>query len=131
MIALSNSSARTIIPQQSITFDDDIIRTGSSAEGHYRNASEVKLRIPGIYEVHFTGNIMTQPECFAHLAITANGDAITGTDMIASPNIITNIHADMIVRNTADDPKIIAITNIGSGTVVVKDGSGLWIRRVA
>ncbi len=131
MIALSNNTAQTLDPKQSITFDNDIIRTGSSAEGHYRDTSEVKLRIPGIYEVHFTGNVMTQPECFAHLAITANGNIITGTDMIVPPNVITNVHADMIVRNTADDPKIITVTNVGSETIVVKDGSGMWIRRIA
>lgn len=52
MIALSNLTVQTLTTGQSITFDSTVLRTCSSAEGHRQSTPAVKLRVPGIYEVH-------------------------------------------------------------------------------
>ena len=56
MISLSNTTAQTLTPGQSITFNTVVLHTGC-AECHRANTSSVKLRAKGIYDVHFSANI--------------------------------------------------------------------------
>ena len=63
MIELSNTTAQTIAPGQSLTFDTVILKSGC-AETHRTNSGIVTLRAKcAIYEVHFAANIsqLTEP----------------------------------------------------------------------
>lgn len=135
MIALSNLTAQTLTTGQFITFDSTVLRTGSSAEGHRQSAPTVKLRVPGIYEVHFTGNVSSATAAApVQLAITIGGSMVPGALMVSTPsaaNTENNIHADAIVRNAGSECDTIAITNVGTNPVTVSAGSGLWVKRVA
>ena len=57
MIELSNTTAQTIQPGQSLTFDTVILRSGCS-EAHRRNSGIVTLRAScATYEAHFAANV--------------------------------------------------------------------------
>lgn len=135
MIALSNLTAQTLTTGQSITFDSTVLRTCSSAEGHRQATPAVKLRVPGIYEVHFTGNVASATAAApVELAIAIGGSTLPGTLMVSTPstaNVENNVHADTIVRNACGEYDTITITNVGTNPVTVSAGSGLWVKRVA
>ena len=135
MIALSNLTAQILTTGQSITFDSTVLRTCSSAEGHRQATPAVKLRVPGIYEVHFNGNVASATAAApVELAIAIGGSTLPGTLMVSTPsaaNVANNVHADTIVRNACGEYDTITITNVGTNPVTVSAGSGLWVKRVA
>ena len=135
MIALSNLTAQTLTTGQSITFDSTVLRTCSSAEGHRQSTPAVKLRMPGIYEIHFTGNVSSATASApVQLAIAISGSVLPGTLMVSTPstaNVENHVHADTIVRNSCGEYDTITITNVGTNPVTVSAGSGLWVKRVA
>lgn len=135
MIALSNLTVQTLTTGQSITFDSTVLRTCSSAEGHRQSTPAVKLRVPGIYEVHFTGNVSSATAATpVQLAIAIGGSTLPGTLMVSTPsaaNAENNVHADTIVRNACGEYDTITVTNVGTNPVIVSAGSGLWVKRVA
>ena len=95
----------------------------------------MKLRVPGIYEVHFTGNVASATAAApVELAIAIGGSTLPGTLMVSTPsaaNVANNVHADTIVRNSCGEYDTITITNVGTNPVTVSAGSGLWVKRVA
>ena len=56
MIVLSNSTAQTLTPGESLIFDNTVIQSGC-AEHHADNSASVLMLKPGMYEIHFTGNV--------------------------------------------------------------------------
>lgn len=135
MIALSNLTAQTLTSGQSITFDNTVLRTCSSAEGHRQSTPAVKLRVPGIYEIHFTGNVSSATASApVQLAIAISGSVLPGTLMVSTPstaNVENHVHTDTIVRNSCGEYDTITITNVGTNPVTVSAGSGLWVKRIA
>lgn len=135
MIMLSNMTDQILKPNQSITFDSQALRTGSSAEGHRANTPEIKLRTRGIYEIHFTGNISSLAyDRDLELAIFADNEPITTSKMTAfsrASNSPVNVHADVLIKNASDDGICISIRNICKNDVIIKSDSAFWIKRVA
>lgn len=57
MIEISNSTAQTLTPGQAIAFDVTNLKTRCTAECHKTGMTDVRLRLNGIYEIVFSGNI--------------------------------------------------------------------------
>lgn len=75
MIEISNSAAQTLEVGQAILFDVTNLKTRCTAECHRAGMSDVKLRLPGIYEVAFSGNIAGVAAGTVQLSISA-GNAV-------------------------------------------------------
>ena len=56
MIVLSNSTAQTLTPGESLIFDNTVIQSGC-AEHHADNSASVLMLKPGMYEIHFNGKV--------------------------------------------------------------------------
>ena len=113
MISLSNTTAQTLTPGQSITFNTVVLHTGC-AECHRANTSSVKLRAKGIYDVHFSANIGATVAGAAQLSIQLGGDTVNESTMIsttAAAGDLNNVSTAIPVRNCCDDYDRITVTN--------------------
>ena len=134
MIELSNTTAQTIAPGQSLTFDTVILKTGN-AEAHRTNSGIITLRANcATYEVHFAANISGTAAGPVQLAITLDGEPLVETTMIstvttaADPN---NVATATLVRTGCGCCGRISVTNTGVSDVVVSANPALFVKRVA
>lgn len=133
MISLSNTTAQTLTPGQSITFNTVVLHTGC-AECHRANTSSVKLRAKGIYDVHFSANIGATVAGVAQLSIQLGGDTVNESTMIsttAAAGDLNNVSTAIPVRNCCDDYDRITVTNTGTTTVTVGANPVLFVSRRA
>lgn len=131
MIVLSNSQQQTLLPGQSVTFDLVKLHSGC-AECHRQGSSSVKLRAPGIYEVHFNGNISGTVAGALQLNMELGGEVLPETLMqsaLGTPGDFDNVSATTLVRNCCGDFDRITVTNTGTSDVVVAANSALVISR--
>ena len=84
MIEISNSPAQTLEVGQAILFDVTNLKTRCTAECHRAGMSDVKLRLPGIYEVAFSGNIAGVAAGTVQLSISAGNAVLPGSNMIVT-----------------------------------------------
>lgn len=131
MISLSNTTAQTLTPGQSITFNTVLLHTGCG-ECHRANTSSVKLRAKGIYDVHFSANIGATAPGAAQLSIRLSGDTLNESTMISTTAAAGNLNSvatAIPVRNCCDDYDRITVTNTGTTTVTVGANPVLFITR--
>ena len=131
MISLSNTTAQTLEPGQSITFNTVLLHSGC-AECHRPNTSSVKLRAKGIYDIHFSANIAATAVGIAQLSIQIGGDTLNESTMIvttATANSLNNVATAIPVKNCCDDFDRVTVTNTGSTTVLVGENPVLFISR--
>lgn len=131
MISLSNTTAQTLEPGQSITFNTVLLHSGC-AECHRPNTSSVKLRAKGIYDIHFSANIAATTVGTAQLSIQIGGDTLNESTMIATTataNSLNNVATAIPVKNCCDDFDRVTVTNTGSTAVLVGENPVLFISR--
>lgn len=135
MIELTNSIEQTVNIDDRVLFDRVIVHSGC-AERHRDGSGAVTLTKPGKYKVTFSGNIAvptggTLDE--VSLALTVDGDVLSGTVMRATPAAVTeffNVATDRIVDVYCGTSVTIAVENYGEVAVLV-DNPNLLVVRVA
>lgn len=134
MIVLSNSTEQTLLAGQSLTFDIVPLRTGC-AESHRSGSGSVKLRCPGVYDIHFSANVSgTVANTPVELSIELGGDELRETTMISTPSavdVFNNIATHTYVKNCPNDYDRITVTNTGTSDVVVAANANLSIGRLS
>lgn len=134
MIQVSNSTAQTLSPGQSLTFDSALLKSGC-AETHRVNSGIVTLRSNcGIYEVHFTGNVSAPSASPVQLAIQLDGETLPETTMyeeITTPGVGQSVAAATLVRTGAGCCGRIGVVNTGTTTISVLANTSLFIKRIA
>lgn len=133
MIVLSNTTAQTLAPGQSITFDKVVHKSGC-AECHRPGTASVKLRCQGVYAVDFSGNVASTVAGTVQLVIELGGDPLNETTMKSTPAAtgdFDNVSSGTKVRNCCGDYDRITVTNNGTIDVVVDANSNLRIGRLS
>lgn len=134
MLILTNDTSLTLGPNQSVTFNLEILHTGC-AECHRINSGAVSLRMmQAIYELFFKANIgSTTAATPAQLAIFLNNSPMEETTMVsttAAVGDVNNVSCKTAVRTCCCGPETITIVNNGDTTIVVEQPL-LAIKRVA
>lgn len=134
MIELSNTTAQTVAPGQSLTFNTVILKSGC-AEAHRTNSGIVTLRADcAIYEVHFSANISGTAAGPVQLAIELDGEPLAETTMIstvttaADPN---NVATSTLVKTGCGCCGRLTVVNTGTSDVVVSANPAFYVKRVA
>ena len=134
MIQVSNSTAQTLSPGQSLTFDSVLLKSGC-AETHRVNSGIVTLRSNcGVYEVHFTGNVSAPSASPIQLAIQLDGETLPETTMyeeITTPGVGQSVAAATLIRTGAGCCGRIGVVNTGTTTISVLANTSLFIKRIA
>lgn len=133
MIVLSNTTAQTLKPGESLIFDNTVIQSGC-AEYHSDHSSSVLILKPGMYEIHFTGNVAgIEDESTLRLGIRMGSNTLSETTMIKTvchKEHYSNVAAATIVRCETKG-KDIGVTNIGAVPIVIAPHSSVFVKRVA
>lgn len=134
MIEISNSTAQTLTPGQAIAFDVTNLKMRCTAECHKTGMTDVRLRLNGIYEIVFSGNIGGVAAGAVQLSISAGNAVLPGSTMIsttAAAGDLNNVTKTMLVGNGCGMYDIIRIVNTGTSNLTVGPGANLVIRRIA
>lgn len=133
MIVLSNTTAQTLKPGESLIFDNTVIQSGC-AEYHSDHSSSVLILKPGMYEIHFTGNVAgIEDESTLRLGIRVGSNTLSETTMmktVCHKEHYSNVAAATIVRCETKG-KDIGVTNIGAVPIVIAPHSSIFVKRVA
>ena len=134
MIQLSTTTAQTLSPGQSLTFNATLLKTGC-AEAHRTSSSIVTLRSNcATYELHFSGNVTSTVAGPVSLAITLDGEILPETLMnreISTANSSENIASAVLVRTTVGCCGKVSVTNAGTTPIVVSPNTSFFVKRVA
>lgn len=131
MIVLSNETAQTLLPGQSMTFNDVLLHTGCG-ECWRKNTGAVKLRANGAYEVHFSANIDgATADGPAQLALTLGDAVMPETTMQSSATGVNNVATATAIKNCCGDYDRVSVRNTGTTTVTVSANPVLYIKRVS
>ena len=124
MIEISNSAAQTLEVGQAILFDVANLKTRCTTECHRAGMSDVKLRLPGIYEVAFSGNI----------AGVAGNAVLPGSNMIVTSTAAGdafNVAKTMLLGTGCGMYDVIRIVNTGTAALTVSPGANLIVRKLS
>ena len=134
MIELSNTTAQTIQPGQSLTFDTVILKSGC-AEAHRTNSGIITLRADcAIYEVHFAANVSGTAAGPVQLAIALDGEPLTETTMISTVGAagdLNNVATAILVRTGCGCCGRVTVQNTGTAAAIVGANPALFVKRVA
>lgn len=131
MIVLSNSTAQTLSPGQSMTFDEFLLHTGCG-ECWRKNTGSVKLRSNGVYEIHFSANVDgATAEGPVELALSLGDAAMPETTMISSVTGVNNVATATAIKNCCGDYDRVSVKNTGTTTVTISANPVLYIKRVS
>lgn len=134
MIVLSNTTAQTLTPGQSITFNDVVLHTGC-AECHRTNTGSVKLRANGAYEISFSGNVSSPTAATqVQLTVQLGGANLPETQMISTPSAassLNNVSTSTIVKNCCGDYDRITVVNTGASDINIAANPVLTIKRLS
>ena len=134
MIELSNSTTQTLESGQAILFDVTNLKTRCTAECHRAGMSDIKLRIPGIYEVAFSGNIAGVAAGAVQLSISAGNAVLPGSTMIATSTAAgdaNNVAKTMLLGTGCGMYDVIRIVNSGASALTVAPGANIVIRKLS
>nr|DAG27761.1 MAG TPA: hypothetical protein [Caudoviricetes sp.] len=134
MIELSNSTTQTLESGQAILFDVTNLKTLCTAECHRAGMSDIKLRIPGIYEVAFSGNIAGVAAGAVQLSISAGNAVLPGSTMIATSTAAgdaNNVAKTMLLGTGCGMYDVIRIVNSGASALTVAPGANIVIRKLS
>lgn len=133
MIVLSNTAAQTLTPGESLIFDNTVIQSGS-AEHHADNSASVLMLKPGMYEIHFTGNVAgVTDESTMMLGVRVGSNTLLETTMMKTACLkecYSNVASATIVRCETKGMDI-GVTNIGTTPITIAPHSSIFIKRVA
>ena len=133
MIVLCNTTAQTLKPGESLIFDNTVIQSGCAEHHSDHNTTNLKLK-PGIYEIHFTGNVAgIEDESTLRLGIRVGSNTLSETTMmktVCHKEHYSNVAAATIVRCETKG-KDIGVTNIGAAPIVIAPHSSIFVKRVA
>ena len=134
MIELSNATAQTVSPGQSLTFDTVVLKTGC-AEAHRTNSGIITLKADcAVYEIHFAANIAGTTAGPLQLAILLDGEPLAETAMINTATVAAdpdNVATATLVKTGCGCCGRIAIANTGTSDVIVSANPALFVKRVA
>lgn len=134
MIKLTNLTAQTVQPGQSVTFSTIVKRSGC-AEYFRLGTGSVKLcKRPACYEAFFQANVTTEAVGVAQLSFAIGGDTLPESTMvrqITTANAFDSITiSDLISVNCCDFDRL-TVTNTGAVPVVISTNPLLYIKRVS
>lgn len=133
MIVLSNLTAQTIAPGQSVTFDKVILKSGCCECYNSQLPRSAKINARGIYSLGFSGNVTSATAGAAlQLAIAVGGQPLVETAMNSSPaaaNVLNNISTETRYRICCDDLNRISVINTGATPVILAPNSALVLDR--
>lgn len=133
MIELSNLTAQTLQPGQSLTFDNVVLRTRNGCECFNQQIPQsVKLCERGIYDVSFSGNITGAAAASLQIALSVSGNPLRQSAMNAVPAAVgnlVNVSTRNLVNNCCCDLNRIGIINSGTTPVTIAPNSALVIIR--
>lgn len=130
MIELSNTTAQTLAPGQTLTFDEVIIHKGC-CECHRRGTGSVKLRSNGVYRASFSGNIDgATADAPVQLALSLGGSPLLETTMISAASGVNNVATSTLIQNCCGDYDRVTVTNTGTIPVVVSPNANLSIYKI-
>ena len=133
MIELSSTTAQTLAPGQSLTFDTVILKTGCS-EYHRLNSGIVTLARIGIYEVHFSANIAGTAAGPIQLAIELDGEPLVETTMISTPAAAAdanNVATSTLIKTCTGCCGKVSVVNNGVSDIVVSPNPAFYVQRIA
>lgn len=134
MIELSNSTTQTLESGQALLFDVTNLKTRCTAECHRAGMSDIKLRLPGIYEVAFSGNIAGVAAGAVQLSISAGNAVLPGSTMIATSTAAgdaNNVAKTVLLGTGCGMYDVIRIVNSGAGALTVAPGANIVIRKLS
>ena len=133
MIVLSNTNAQTLTPGESLIFDNTVIKSGC-AEHHADNSASVLMLKPGMYEIHFTGNVAgVTDESTMMLGVRVGSNTLSETTMMKTACLkeyYSNVASATIVRCETKGMDI-GVTNIGTNPITIAPHSSIFVKRVA
>lgn len=133
MIVLSNLTAQTIEPGQSVTFDKGILKSGNCECYNSQLPQSVKLRCNGIYDLSFSGNVSAAAaNDVLQLAIAVAGQPLVETTMISTPsaaNALNNISTSTRFRVCCCDLDRVSVQNTGTVAVTLAPNSAFVVER--
>lgn len=133
MIVLCNTTAQTLKPGESLIFDNTVIQSGS-AEHHADNSASVLMLKPGMYEIHFTGNVAgVTDESTMMLGVRVGSNTLLETTMMNTACLkecYSNVASATIVRCETKGMDI-GVTNIGTTPITIAPHSSIFVKRVA
>ena len=133
MIVLCNTTAQTLKPGESLIFDNTVIQSGC-AEYHSDHSSSVLMLKPGMYEIHFTGNVAgIEDDSTTKVAVRVGPNTLSETTMMETVRLkdhYSNVAAATIVRCGTKGMDI-GVSNIGAAPVVIAPQSSIFVKRVA
>lgn len=135
MILLTNSTAQTLAPGESVSFDTVLIKTGFG-ECHRKGSNAVKLHHGGVYEIHFNANVGgTVADSAVGLTIMLGDERLTETGMVSVPAIANteynNVAATTAVRNCCCDYDRITVMNTAATTILIDANPALLIHQIS
>lgn len=134
MIVVSNTTAQTLQPGQSITFN--AYRKTGCGECFRNNSSTVGLRNNGVYHVSFSANVGGPAAATAvQLAIQIGGSPLLETTMISTPTTadteFNNVATSTYVPTICGTSNNITVTNTGTSVINIAANPVLAIKREA
>ena len=133
MIVLSNTDAQTLMPGESLIFDNTVIQSGC-AEHHAEHSASVLMLKPGMYEIHFTGNVAgVLDESTMMLGVQVGSNTLLETTMMKTVCLrgyYSNVASATIVRCETKGTDI-GVTNIGTTPITIAPHSSIFVKRVA
>ena len=132
MVVLSNTTAQTLQPGQTLTFDRLVMHSGCGECA--RSGGPVGLRFNGIYRLAFHGNVTgaTAAEP-VELSISVGTAQLLETEMIYTPaaaNAVGNVGAETYLPTCGDGDNI-TVTNTGENPITVSPNAALTVIRTA
>lgn len=132
MIVLSNATAQTLAPGQSIIFDTVTMRSGNGDCCHRPGSSAVKMKCRKTYEISFSANVSSATAgATAVLAIEVGGEVLPETTMKSTStdaNDLNNVATSTAYRNGCYDYDRVTVTNIGTADVTIDANPKLMIK---
>lgn len=134
MIELTTLAAQTIPVGGAVTFDNVKLRTGCNECYTRQLRTTIGLRNRGVYEVHFNGNITSDPAAAVQLSIALGGQPLVETQMDATPaaaNTPVNVSTSTLVENGCCMPGLdrLTVVNTGEAPVIVNANANFYVTR--
>lgn len=133
MIVLSNLTAQTLQPGQSVTFDKVTLRAGTCECFNPQLPTSVRLKSNGIYSLGFSGNVSaTTAGDLLQLAIAVGDQPLVETTMDSTPAAVdqlNNISTETRFRVCCSDLNRVSVKNIGTTVVTLAPNSAFVIER--
>ena len=135
MITLSNTAEQVLLPNQSITFDLELMKTRCGSERHREGSANVQILNGNVFDIDFSANIAGQAAGQVQLAIMVDGEPIPAGNMIetvAAANNIYNVSRPGVKVRQLGCSNTISVRNTGTTNIILPaKSSRLSIKRIA